>query len=627
MSYVNIPSYEGNSPFIYVYYAEEDTRLALPVLARLYNEGLRMWSWNGCASPTDVRASQRISSCAALLIFLSENLDRDIQRGYFEAMEALRCNKVKYFVRLSDVELPFDWGKSDANVVIDYVRSNEAAFWLSIYDSEIIEGCRGAWPTKKVTAGLSAFDSIDSSELSDEYSNILKIIGDSPALDRSGVPINAEDIALFAGAGEPEENRSEPTEPAEPQVDDLNRKSMEDLFGMLDEISVSTRRKADELREAAEKRRADMEKAAMSQATLPFQQDVAAVEYTDEPPVPALSFIPSALAVEDIAAEMFNLHISELTPIEAEPQEEAAPTQETESLPEDIIPESDEPTAPTFEEFIDELTADANEDIAPAAEAETAPEIIEEPVHMATHPITVEITEESASSLLPPAGESLTDFTLPDDNYMTTVFLVNDDENDTLPSAAERAAAAEESRKQFESALEKAAYSVTGRIVARHSKGDYSVGLRVRKPKTVKLAVQAKGKAEKEPVRVSPTPIAKEAPKAEETDRSLSRAERRARRRKSSAEPIEETPLDTQEVRRLSVTPEPMRGEMPTSAVTHTVAAPVAAAPLEVDSGESAENTPTPRKKRHPHNSSGLLGMLRTLRSQSNIQESEEDVE
>lgn len=627
LSYVTVPAYEGNSPFIYVYCAEEDTRLALPVLARLYNEGLRMWSWNGCENPTDVRASQRIASCAALLIFLSENLDRDIKREYFEAMEALRCNKVKYFVRLSDVELPFDWGKSDANVVIDYARSDEAKFWLSIYDSDIIESCRGAWPAKKVNVGLSEFESIDSGELSAEYSDIIKIIGTSPALDRSGVPINAEDIALFASVGDRESaDESRAAAPTVPPVDELNSRSMADLFDMLDEISVSTRQKSDELRAAAEKRRADRERAAMSAASLPFQHDAVSVEYTDEPPVPELSFMSSTVTVESMAAEMFGLDSSELEPIETvadEPAEEAPAVQITSA--ESVEAEQESTDEPTFEEFIDGLIADKASETETPAELEPVSE--PEPVHMTTAPITVEITDEASEKLLPPAVESLTEFTLPDDEYMATQFVVNDDETDPLPTAAERAAAEEESRRQFENALERAAYTVTGRIVARHSKGLHSVGLKVRKPKTVKLAVRKRtaadetAGAEKEPVKV--TPVAVESQRHVEESVAGSEPSRRERRRSRRKEKAVNVAEESTDGRRVTVIPEPMRGEMP------VISTPAEASQTETVTAYAVENVEnsdasSPRKRRHPHNSSGLLDILRTMRRENTGAQSDE---
>ncbi len=648
MSYITVPSYEGNQPFIYVYYAEEDTRLALPVLARLYNEGLRMWSWNGCTHPTEVRAAQRISTCAALLIFLSDNLSRDIDRGYFEAMEALRCNKIKHFVRLSDVELPFDWGKSDTNIIIDYVRSNESAFWLSIYDSDSIERCRGAWPSKPVRTGLSAYESIDSSEVQGEYSSILRIIGESPALDRSGIPINADDIALFAGAGEePEaaEVSEEPVVPAEVLVEDLNRKSMEDLFGMLDEISVSTRQKADELRQASEERRLAMEKAAMAKASLPFQQDVVATDHSDETPLePELRFMNVVHWAETAAAEMFGAeHTAQITLEEPQPEEDIPaeePPNENEE-PEVIIIEEapsaesaeeewEEPAepepSPSFEEFIDELAGAANlptDSLAAAirendesADAPEEPKEPEEPaesdpVYLSSGAKTVEIPEENRtpSTLLPPASGSLTGFTLPDDTYVATEYVVNDDEGDALPTAAERAAAAEESRRQFESAIEKAAYSVSGRIVARHTKSDLSVGLRVRKPKKEKTVITARVKT----VKVSPTVIIREEEPVEELP--LTRTERRRRRKAAEAAAAEE-----QTVQKVLVTPEPMRGEPPADIITEPPAPQAAPEP----SAEDTEPAASRRKKRHPHNSSGLLSLLRSLRSESSTAEEEE---
>ncbi len=648
MSYVTIPSYEGNSPFIYVYYAEDDTRLALPVLARLYNEGMRMWSWNGSANPNDIRAAQRISACSALLIFLSDNLNRDIDREYFEAMEALRCNKVKYFVRLSDVELPFDWGKSDTNVVIDYVRSNEAAFWLSIYDSDILERCRGSWPTKPVKTGLSVFESVDSNEVSDEYSDILKIIGTLPALDRSGVPINAEDIALFAGTGE-EDGDEESSNRIPEFVEDLNNKSIQDLFGMLDEISVSTRQKAEELQQSAEKRRMEQEKAAMQRASLPFQQDVAPITHSDEPPVPALSFTLSAQSVENAAAEMFGNEIisEQYFVLPPEEQSEELPADASDEIKiidiSDITEETDvseEPaeTQPSFEDFIDVLAG-----TAPVTEPEPEPvspesdntsddtEVPDDAVilTLSTNPKTVEIEEAPSSSLLPPVRESLSGFILPDDKYIPTAYLENEDET-AAPSAAERAAAAELSRKQFESALENAAYKVTGRIVARHSQGIHSMGLKVRKPKkTTKPSVESRPKTIKVVAAKK-----QETEKKHISERVQSHSERRRRSRRKGNAPIEEIPAE--ETRRISVTPELMRGEKPIQQAPPTPA-PIPAPPVppvpppappadtavsETSSSDStaSESKPSVRKKRHPHNSSGLLNMLRELRSQQNAE-------
>lgn len=668
LSYVTVPSYEGNQPFIYVYYAEEDTRLALPVLVRLYNEGLRMWSWNGCETPTEVRASQRISSCAALLIFLSDNLGRDIDRGYFEAMEALRCNKVKYFVRLSDVELPFDWGRSDNNVVIDYARSNEAAFWLSVYDIDVIERCRGVWPSQPLKSGMSVFDSIDSGELSDEYSSILKIIGESPTLDRSGVPINAEDIALFAGAGESDEKRHifGASDNSDLHLDELNRQSIEDLFGMLDEISVSTRQRAEEMRLAAEQRRQEQQAAAMKKASLPFQHDVIKHTHSDEPPVPALSFKNTVHWTVTAARDMFGENsVAAVSDRDFTGEMESmaqtmfgegtvgdrASEKETDVADVPIIIIEDEQKKeenPSFEEFIDELT---ERELSPAFEAEPvseetgeeqteaeiseteetaeeAEETEEEPeeISMPTQPKTVEIEEERPYTLLPPASGSLTGFTLPDDNYIAAQYVEIRDEGDEGLTAAERAAAAEESRKLFESALEKAAYSVSGRIVARHSNGEHSVGLRVRKPVIKKAYVKARVKP---PVKVSPALVQRTEPvqteeKAEKSiiEPPLSRAERRAMRRTgrkammqenmgeesiavSALEfPVEEVP------KKVSVTPEPIR-----AVPTQTEKPEAADENTDKEPAETAETVTGRRKKRHPHNSSGLIDVLRSLRA------------
>ncbi|MDR1002023.1 MAG: hypothetical protein LBL82_01960 [Oscillospiraceae bacterium] len=182
MKFKPIPSYEGLNSFSYVYYCNEDENIVVPILTRLYNEGFKFCHShlpNGSADQLYI--TKRMAVCSMIVVFLSESFHADVRSSGKEALSILKSNCFKIFVRLDRSSLKKEWGQSKTSKIINYVRSNEAAFWLKLYDDDILEKCRGAWPDKPIVHEQeqeddSSADSFDSSDVHSEYSSLLSIM-------------------------------------------------------------------------------------------------------------------------------------------------------------------------------------------------------------------------------------------------------------------------------------------------------------------------------------------------------------------------------------------------------------------------------------------------------------------
>lgn len=313
MNFENIPSYEGNQPFIYAFFSLHDQSFAMPILARLYNEGFRIWCSGMSEDSTEFRAAQRMGSCSVMLLFLTEHLIECVSAGEFEAVGALKASKMRIYIRGDEAQIPFAWDKSESRKVFDFSISDEASFWLQIYNNEQLERCRGPWPDKAMQTGALTLDSLDEREVNDACAELEQLISMTPRVDRSGAPVDPNDIPIFAGKGraEPVTIPEPPPNPEQYRLDRADRgttaqeREYAAMMEMLDDLVATTREKSETLRAQIEQRR-EMEQAAAqsaAQAAAPLAFDAEAMlshsENEADEEVPAEEPVPS----EDISAE------------------------------------------------------------------------------------------------------------------------------------------------------------------------------------------------------------------------------------------------------------------------------------------------------------------------------------
>lgn len=184
-----IPPYEGNQPFLYACYCAEDEALAFPILARMYNEGFRLFSALACRSDrhskkgdNDFRSIQRLNASSSVILFMSHNMLDRIRRSDPEVITAVKSASLRVVVQLDGSEPSGDIYALSVPDHIEYSHGNDAPFWLYIYSSDALEKCRGPWPeeSKRLRMTESNFEDVSDEALSEEYFQLESIISGKP---------------------------------------------------------------------------------------------------------------------------------------------------------------------------------------------------------------------------------------------------------------------------------------------------------------------------------------------------------------------------------------------------------------------------------------------------------------
>ena len=185
-----IPPYEGNQPFLYACYCAEDEALAFPILARMYNEGFRLFSALACRSDrhskkgdNDFRSVQRLNASSSVILFMSHNMLDRIRRSDPEVITAVKSASLRVVVQLDGSEPSGDIYALSVPDHIEYSHGNDAPFWLYIYSSDALEKCRGPWPeeSKRLRMTESNFEDVSEEALSEEYFQLENILSGKSA--------------------------------------------------------------------------------------------------------------------------------------------------------------------------------------------------------------------------------------------------------------------------------------------------------------------------------------------------------------------------------------------------------------------------------------------------------------
>ena len=140
--------YEGNEKYIFVSYAHRDTKLVLPIITALQDNGFRIWYDNGIEAGTEWPESiaEHIENCAVALLFISENAlesqncRREINFAISEGREILA-------IYLSDVKMTSGMKMQLGTVqAMFYNRFNSMeSFMLSLCETRLLQPCRSGY--------------------------------------------------------------------------------------------------------------------------------------------------------------------------------------------------------------------------------------------------------------------------------------------------------------------------------------------------------------------------------------------------------------------------------------------------------------------------------------------------
>ena len=180
-----IPPYEGTQPFLYACYCAEDEALAFPILARMYNEGFRLFSALACRQDrnstrgdSDFRSVQRLNASSSVILFMSHNMLERIRRSDPEVITAVKSPCLRTIIRLDDSEPSGDIYALSVPDHVEYSHGNDAPFWLYIYSNDSLEKCRGPWPeeSRRLRLTESSYDDVTDEVISEEYQNLENIL-------------------------------------------------------------------------------------------------------------------------------------------------------------------------------------------------------------------------------------------------------------------------------------------------------------------------------------------------------------------------------------------------------------------------------------------------------------------
>lgn len=173
---IKIPLYEGALPYLYVCFSPEDEDLVLPVLARMYNEGFRLWSASAAQSTTDFSSVRHVNAAAGVVMFMSHNLVERLNSGVPEVLASARSALLRTVVLLDDASPDNRAFALASPERVEYRPGNDAAFWLYVGGADYLERCRGPWPTQKVLTRQPVFEDVREEAIEAEYVALEQLI-------------------------------------------------------------------------------------------------------------------------------------------------------------------------------------------------------------------------------------------------------------------------------------------------------------------------------------------------------------------------------------------------------------------------------------------------------------------
>lgn len=133
-------AYKGDRPYIFISYAHKDADVVLPIIARLQNDGYRVWYDEGIApgSSWDVYISEHLDGCANVIGFLSAAYIKS-QNCKDELALTRKKGKPMNLVYLDDVQLTPGLKMRYGRIQALFMKQlSEEEFFSRLYRTETI---------------------------------------------------------------------------------------------------------------------------------------------------------------------------------------------------------------------------------------------------------------------------------------------------------------------------------------------------------------------------------------------------------------------------------------------------------------------------------------------------------
>ena len=140
------PAYTGTEKYIFISYSHKDADEVYPVIARLQEEGYRIWydEGNKCGDDFNKKIAAHIKKCYCFITLMSENY---LASEYCIDELTYSYNKVnnRFFIFLQDVVLPDDIELRNAKYhhLFKYKYDSDESFFSELLESDNIKPCKG----------------------------------------------------------------------------------------------------------------------------------------------------------------------------------------------------------------------------------------------------------------------------------------------------------------------------------------------------------------------------------------------------------------------------------------------------------------------------------------------------
>lgn len=143
-------AYAGSEKYIFVSYSHKDSDAVLPIIARLNEQGYRVWYDLGIdpGSEWDENIASHITECGYFIAFISNNYLAS-SNCKDELNFARDLEKERLIVYLEDVQLPSGMAMrvNRLQSIFKHSYSNEEEFYAKLFDAQNIDMCRDVTST------------------------------------------------------------------------------------------------------------------------------------------------------------------------------------------------------------------------------------------------------------------------------------------------------------------------------------------------------------------------------------------------------------------------------------------------------------------------------------------------
>jgi len=168
MSNIQVESYTGNQPYIFISYSHKDKERVQPYIARLNQDCYRIWfdSYIEAGTAWAKTIAEHLSASSCLISFITDNYLNS--ENCLDEIEYAKDNKIPtLIIYLDDLDLPqeFKMRHNRTQAIFSGQYSTEDELFGRVYEATILQDCKDA--TGVLTEpGTTAIDIIDENYIS-----------------------------------------------------------------------------------------------------------------------------------------------------------------------------------------------------------------------------------------------------------------------------------------------------------------------------------------------------------------------------------------------------------------------------------------------------------------------------